>query len=93
MSGEVDPSESLRDRVNKLTRMLCGLCDLLEQMNDEQHIHALPELRKWWEQYKEEARERQRLEKEAERQRELAAQARQKLTYDEFEALKAEDNL
>lgn len=62
--------------VDKLTRLLCGLCDRIEEYSTDAPLtakHLLessPELAEWWQKHKAaDARERRRVEEEAARQK------------------------
>lgn len=60
--GEAE-NEQMRERVDKLTRMLCGLCQRAEQRDPKLGLlREDPELAQWWEEHKQADFKRKHLE-------------------------------
>ena len=82
----VDNPETMK-RLDKVTRLLCGLCKTLTQSGLSKHIEADRELFKWWFDHQEVDRRRKEAEeKEAEKNRKLRV-ALDKLTDEEKKLL------
>ena len=50
--SEPDYDEPIRQRLDHVTKLLCGLCGRIEDSGDMRHIQADPHLGVWWQAHK-----------------------------------------
>ncbi len=73
-------------KIHNLTRMLCGLCELVESTSSNEFhniVDHIPGLAKWWDEHKEADRKREAIEKAAMANYRLEMRAYNKLSPDD----------
>ena len=78
-----DDYSAVRDELDKVTELLCGLCGRLEFKNQQGFIGSDRQLEKWWREHQRMDRERIAREQEKERKEQLKQNALNKLTKEE----------
>lgn len=77
----------LREKLDKVTRLLCGLCGRLIDAGKEGYIHKNKELSEWWEEHQRIDAARLRMEAMQKKKEGLRKLGLSKLTAEERQAL------